>query len=348
MSVSDSFVQIGDLTKRFSRVVAVDNVSLNIDKGAFVVLLGPSGCGKTTLLRCVAGLESPDEGEIRIGEKIVYSSAAGIVLPPGKRSIDMVFQSYALWPHMTTFDNIADPDVVIYEAYLGAKLHDITDESKLSVMPGEVIGAALGRMMHYENKDGRLHRILKEDIPVKRPTTWGADRTGIAFIDPGFTNVFNVDIKRNILVEKFNQFKEPMKKVLMPDTFATIQKSHSRLADMPAGDTDPFEFLGVARRLWIDILYQSIAYLLSKQDTETIKLCLNYLYTAAFLEFCREKIMQLGAVTFGDVRRMQTSLGVPPEKAQEFYHHEVDRAVEKMALEFYDGRRKILRYLESR
>jgi len=98
----------------------------------------------------------------------------------------------------TTFDNIADPDVVIYEAYLGAKLHDITDEAKLSVMPGEVIGAALSRMLHYENKEGRLRRILKEDIPLNRPTIWGADRTGIAFIDPGFTNVFNVDIKRSI------------------------------------------------------------------------------------------------------------------------------------------------------
>ena len=248
----------------------------------------------------------------------------------------------------TTFDNIADPDVVIYEAYLGAKLHDITDESKLSVMPGEVIGAALGRMMHYEKKDERLMRILKGDFPVKRPITWGADRTGIAFIDPGFTNVFNVDVKRNILLEKFNQFKRPMEKVLMPDTFASIEKSHSRLADMPVGDTDPFEFLGVARSQWIDILYQSIAYLLSRQDTETVKLCLNYLYTAAFLEFCREKIMQLGAVTFGDVRRMQSSLGVPPEKAQEFYHHEVDQAVEKMAMEFYDGRQKILKYSESR
>ena len=246
----------------------------------------------------------------------------------------------------TTFDNIADPDVVLYEAYLGAKLHDITDESKLSVMPGEVIGAALDRIMHYENKDGRLRRILKQDRPVKRPTTWGAERTGIAFIDPGYTNVFNVDVKRNILLEKFNRFKAPLKKVLRSDTFTAIEKSYARLADLPTGDSAPFEFLGVTRRLWIDILYQSTAYLLSKQDTETVKLCLNYLYTAAFLEFCREKIMLLGAATFGDVRRMQPSLGVPPEKAQEFYHYEVDRAVEKMALEFYDGRRKILEYLE--
>lgn len=246
----------------------------------------------------------------------------------------------------TTFDNIADPEVVIYEAYLGAKLHDITDEAKLSVMPGEVIGAALGRILFYENRDGRLNRILKDDIAVDRPVVWGADRTGIAFIDPGFTDVFSVDVKKNILVEKFARFKAPLQKVLRPGTFAAIAASHAHLASIAAGDNDPFEFMGVTRTLWIDILYQSVAYLLATQDTETVKLCLNYLYTAAFLEFCREKIMQLGAVTFGDVRRMQSSLGVPAEKAQAFYRLEVDRPVEQMALDFYGGRRKILEYLK--
>ncbi|MEW6673464.1 MAG: hypothetical protein AB1427_17355 [Thermodesulfobacteriota bacterium] len=248
----------------------------------------------------------------------------------------------------TTFDNIADPDVVIYEAYLGAKLHDITDDTKLSVMPGEVIGAALDRIMHFESTGGRLRRILRDDVPVNRPVIWGAERTGIEFIDPGFTNVFSVDVKRNILIEKFNRFKDPMREVLLPDTFAAIQQSYYRLTGLPTGDDDPFEFMGVTPRLWIDVLYQSIAYLLSRQDAETVKLCLNYLYTAAFLEFCREKLIELGAVTFGDVRRMEPALGVPPEKAQEFYRHRVDRRVEKMALEFYGGRKKILEYLGER
>lgn len=247
----------------------------------------------------------------------------------------------------TTFDNIADPDVVIYEAYLGAKLHDITDESKLSVMPGEVIGAALGRMLYYENKDGRLSRILKGNNPVNRPLAWGPEQAGIPFLDPGFTDVFNIDVKRTLLIENFSRFKEAIKKVLLPHTFANIEISHERLADMPARDSDPVELLGVTQPLWIDILYQSIAYLLSRQDTEAIKLCLNYLYTAAFLEFCWEKIKQLGAVTYGDVRRMQTSLGVPPEIAHRFYRDEVDLVVEKMALEFYRGRQKILEYFKG-
>ncbi len=88
---------------------AVKGVSLTVKQGAFYTLLGPSGCGKTTILRCVAGLEHPDSGEIAIGGETVYSSARGIWVPPHKRNIGMVFQSYAIWPHMTVFENVAFP-----------------------------------------------------------------------------------------------------------------------------------------------------------------------------------------------------------------------------------------------
>lgn len=246
----------------------------------------------------------------------------------------------------TTFDNIADPNVEIYEIYLGAKLHDITDEAKLSVMPGEVIGAALNRIMHYESLDGRLSHLLKEDFPLKRPKAWGPDKTGIEFIDPGFTDIFDVDMKRKTLIDRFFQFEAHIQKVLNEEMYTLIKRSHAHLANLSAEDTDPFEFLGISRNLWIDILYQSIAYLLLKQDTETVKLCLNYLYTAAFLEFCREKIMRLGAKTYGEVRSMQKSLGAIPQKAKDFYRDEVDGVVEKMALEFFSGRKKILFYMD--
>jgi iron(III) transport system ATP-binding protein len=89
--------------------VAVRGVSLDVPEGQFYTLLGPSGCGKTTTLRCVAGLEQPDRGEIAIGGKIVYSSEGNIFVPPHARNIGMVFQSYAIWPHMTVFDNVAFP-----------------------------------------------------------------------------------------------------------------------------------------------------------------------------------------------------------------------------------------------
>jgi len=89
------------VTKQFGRTTAVDAVDLEVEDGELVVLLGPSGCGKTTLLRCVAGLEYPDGGRVRIGDRDVTD------LPPRQRDIAMVFQSYAVFPHLKVFDNIA-------------------------------------------------------------------------------------------------------------------------------------------------------------------------------------------------------------------------------------------------
>ncbi len=88
---------------------AVRGISLDIPDGAFFTLLGPSGCGKTTTLRCVAGLERPDAGEIVVGDQTVFSSARGIFVAPHDRNIGMVFQSYAIWPHMSVFYNVAFP-----------------------------------------------------------------------------------------------------------------------------------------------------------------------------------------------------------------------------------------------
>lgn len=106
-------VSVRNLVKRYKtkrgEVVALDNVSIDIAKSERVVLLGPSGCGKTTLLRCVAGLEEPDSGEIEINGVTVFSASRGIFVPPEARGISMMFQSYALWPHMTVAENIAYP-----------------------------------------------------------------------------------------------------------------------------------------------------------------------------------------------------------------------------------------------
>jgi multiple sugar transport system ATP-binding protein len=99
-------IQLRGVTKRFGRFTAVDAVDLDIREGEFLTLLGPSGCGKTTTLRMIAGLEDPDEGEIHFDESCVFSSSRGILAPPGKRGIGMIFQSYALWPHMTVMANV--------------------------------------------------------------------------------------------------------------------------------------------------------------------------------------------------------------------------------------------------
>ncbi len=100
-------IVIDSLSKRFDGVQALSNVSLEIRNREFMVLLGPSGCGKTTLLRCVAGLEQPDTGSIQIGDRTVYSRSEGIDIPPRERRVGMVFQNYALYPHMDVFENVA-------------------------------------------------------------------------------------------------------------------------------------------------------------------------------------------------------------------------------------------------
>jgi iron(III) transport system ATP-binding protein len=103
----DIKVSINHLFKSYGEETAVKDFNLEIAQGEFVTLLGPSGCGKTTTLRCVAGLERPEAGEIRIGTEIVVAPEKDIYLFPEHRNIGMVFQSYAVWPHMTVFDNVA-------------------------------------------------------------------------------------------------------------------------------------------------------------------------------------------------------------------------------------------------
>ncbi len=104
-----SFLRIQSLSKTFNRVVAVDRLDLDVREGEFFTLLGSSGCGKTTTLRLVGGLEKPDGGEIYLGDKCLVSERQKVFVKPEKRHMGMVFQSYALWPHMTVFENVAYP-----------------------------------------------------------------------------------------------------------------------------------------------------------------------------------------------------------------------------------------------
>jgi len=109
--VSDgaSAVELAGIEKRFDGAAVVRGVTLSVPVGSFVAVLGPSGCGKTTTLRMVAGFEIPSAGEIRIGGATVSAPARGLFVPPERRRIGMVFQSYAVWPHMTVAENVGYP-----------------------------------------------------------------------------------------------------------------------------------------------------------------------------------------------------------------------------------------------
>ncbi|WP_075200804.1 ABC transporter ATP-binding protein [Leucobacter celer] len=102
-------VRISDLSLSYGDFQAVKNLSLDIGEGESLVLLGQSGCGKTSTMRCIAGLEEPSTGSISIGGSPVFDSLAGTNVPPNKRNVGMVFQSYAIWPHMTVLENVSFP-----------------------------------------------------------------------------------------------------------------------------------------------------------------------------------------------------------------------------------------------
>ena len=147
-----SKVRVVNLVKRFDKTVAVNGVNLDVGDGEFVVLLGPSGCGKTTTLRCIAGLETPDEGEIYIDDNLVND------LPPKDRDIAMVFQNYALYPHMKVYDNLAFPlrmrkypkqeiDRKVREVAKLLNISHLLDRKPRQLSGGEQQRVALGRAL---------------------------------------------------------------------------------------------------------------------------------------------------------------------------------------------------------
>ena len=101
------FLSISDLHVQYGKITAVNGMAFDVREAEMVTLLGPSGCGKTTTLRCIAGLETPDRGIIKVQGDVLTQQPGGVLVPPEKRSLAMVFQSYAIWPHMNVFENVA-------------------------------------------------------------------------------------------------------------------------------------------------------------------------------------------------------------------------------------------------
>ena len=182
----ETTIKINNLIKKFGDVVAINNVSLTIEPGSFLTLLGPSGCGKTTLLRCIAGLEDPDGGEIYIGDKLVFSYNKGISIPPGQRELGLVFQNYALWPHMKVDKNITFALEIqkmpkdkmqkrVKEALAEVQMEGYEDRYPREMSGGQQQRIALARMLAYSpkvflmdeplsNLDARLRMDMRSEI----------------------------------------------------------------------------------------------------------------------------------------------------------------------------------------
>src|SRR5258705_4214281 len=182
-------LDVTDLRKQFAiGRPAIDGVSFAVPAGEIVVLLGPSGCGKTTTLRCVAGLEHPTSGEISIAGKVVSSPERGILVPPRLRELGMVFQSYAVWPHMTVRQNVvyplkhrklsrADARRKVDEALELVGLSEYADRPVVALSGGQMQRVALARSIVYRpqlllldeplsNLDAKLRLRLRDDLRV--------------------------------------------------------------------------------------------------------------------------------------------------------------------------------------
>jgi len=158
-----SEVKIEHVYKRFGKVTAVCDFNISVSDGEFVSLLGPSGCGKTTTLRMVAGFERATEGIIRIGEHVVSDSNTGVFVPPEKRGIGMVFQSYAVWPHMTVHENVAYPLKI-------QKIPKAERDKRVQEMLSLVHLRDLGERYPNQLSGGQQQRVALARALVARPS----------------------------------------------------------------------------------------------------------------------------------------------------------------------------------
>jgi iron(III) transport system ATP-binding protein len=218
-------LKIDNLRKSFvvdkGEVRAVQNVSIDIAEGQFFTLLGPSGSGKSTTLRCIAGLEHPEDGEIHIGNECVFSAKRQILVPPEQRPIGMVFQSYAIWPHMDVFHNVAFP--LLYGAR-GRK------HSKSDVEKGVNEALAQVQMDGYASRPatqlsgGQQQRVALARALVRKPKLLLLDEP-LSNLDAKLREEMRVELKevaRNVGITTFFVTHDQTEALALSDSIGVI------------------------------------------------------------------------------------------------------------------------------
>jgi len=182
------FLRLGRISKRFHGFRALDDISLDIARGEIFSLLGPSGCGKSTTLRIIAGLEQPETGQITLDGKVLVSAESGVFVPSQKRNMGMVFQSYAIWPHLSVFDTVAYPLVIrkLSRDDIAARVHKLLQQVGLAghgermastLSGGQQQRVVLARALIYEphvllldepfsNLDSKLREQMRIDLKL--------------------------------------------------------------------------------------------------------------------------------------------------------------------------------------
>jgi iron(III) transport system ATP-binding protein len=213
-----AFIKVENLLKKFGNTVAVNRICLEVQKGEMVTLLGPSGCGKTTTLRCIAGLEKPDDGDILIEGRPMFSRG---FVPPSQREIGMVFQNYAVWPHLRVFDNVA----------YGLKLQRFSKQEireKVTEVLESVGLSGLGRRYPGQLSGGQQQRVALARALVRKPKVLLLDEP-LSNLDAKLRERMRFEIKS--LVRRMN-----MTSVYVTHDQAEAMVMSDRIAVMEAGN----------------------------------------------------------------------------------------------------------------
>ena len=233
-----TILEVENVSKLYGQMPAADKVSFDIKQGEVLTLLGRSGCGKSTMLRLVAGLERPDEGEIRLRGKVVVSTAQGIFVPPEKRSVGLVFQSYAVWPHMTVFENIAYPLKIrrIATRKIQSQVERIADLVGLSeylsrpsqnLSGGQQQRVALGRALIHEpdlllldEPFSNLDTELREDLRLQMKDLQKRLNTSVLYVTHDQEEAMDLSHRVAVMFRgKIQQLAEPQIVYEQPENF---------------------------------------------------------------------------------------------------------------------------------
>jgi len=218
-------LRIENLRKSFvldkGEVRAVQNVSIEIAEGQFFTLLGPSGSGKSTTLRCIAGLEHPEDGEIHIGNECVFSAKRHILVPPEQRPIGMVFQSYAIWPHMDVFHNVAFP--LLYGAR-GKKYSKVEVEKGVNEALAQVQMAGFAGRPATQLSGGQQQRVALARALVRKPKLLLLDEP-LSNLDAKLREEMRVELKevaRNVGITTFFVTHDQTEALALSDKIGVI------------------------------------------------------------------------------------------------------------------------------